>query len=150
MASRLNDTRKKLANLAQRARAEDDPTILANIKRQLDEIDNEYFGTTSTQETRQLGNTINPESNVQSLQGIDKDTGEDLLDFVAPNRTDAGVEFSGSNLSNELGQKMSPTLEALKRKQTGIDPKNIGATHMNYPLESERQQMIMNEGQKDG
>ena len=93
MASRLNDTRKKLANLAQRARAEDDPTILANIKRQLDEIDNEYFGTTSTQETRQLGNTINPESNVQSLQGIDKDTGENLLDFVAPNRTDAGVEL---------------------------------------------------------
>ena len=139
MASQLNDTKKKLANLVERARAEDDPIVLANIKRQLDEIDTQYFRTTSTQETRQLGNTINPESNVQSLQGIDKDTGENLLDFVAPNRTDAGVEFSGSNLSNELGPKMPPLLEQLKRNRTGFNPKNLGGTTMT-PEEALRRQ----------
>lgn len=150
MASRLNDTKKELANLAQRARAEDDPTILANIKRQLDEIDNEYFGTTSTQETRQLGNTINPESNVQSLRDIDANPEEKLFDFIAPNRTDAGVEFrqgpTRQKAEQALGPKMSSTLEALKRRQTGFDPKNIGAPPTQSPLESEIQQMLMNVG----
>ena len=141
MASRLADTKKDLANLAQRARmirnvenpSKSDLQLLARIKAELDKIDNEYFGTKSTQETRQLGNTINPESNVQSLQGIDKDTGEDLLDFVASNRTDAGVEFrqgpTRQKAEQALGPKMSPVLEALKRKQTGFDPRLIGAPY---------------------
>jgi hypothetical protein len=122
MASKLNDTKKELRTLAQRAREEDDPKILMVLKRKLDEIDTQYFRTTSTQETRQLGNTINPESNVQSLQGIDKDTGENLLDFVAPNRTDAGVEFNGSNLSDELGPKSPPLIEQLRRNKSNFDP----------------------------
>tara|TARA_X000001036_G_scaffold62332_1_gene52599 strand:- start:10649 stop:12073 length:1425 start_codon:yes stop_codon:yes gene_type:complete len=157
MASRLNDTKKKLANLAQRARmirnvanpSKSDLQLLARIKAELDKIDNEYFGTKSTQETRQLGNTINPESNVPSVKQFN-DEGTSYTDFVAPNRTDAGVEFrqgpTRRKAEQALGPKMSPTLEALKRRQTGFNPKNIGAPPTQSPLESEIQQMLMNVG----
>lgn len=157
MASRLADTKKKLANLSQRARmirdvanpSKSDLQLLARIKAELDKIDNEYFGTKSTQETRQLGSTINPESNVPSVKQFD-DEGTSYTDFVAPNRTDAGVEFrqgpTRQKAEQALGPKMSPTLEALKRRQTGFDPKNIGAPPSQSPLESEIQQMLMNVG----
>lgn len=101
MASKLNDTKKQMANLSQRARmirnvdnpSKSDLELLTNIQRQLDNIEEQYFGTRSTQAERQMGDTINPESNVESISSID-DLGEDFTDFIAPNRTDAGVEFS--------------------------------------------------------
>ena len=143
MASKLNDTKKELANLSQRAREEDDPEMLMILKRKLDKIDNEYFSTKSTQETRQLGNTINPESNVQSLRDIDANPEEKLFDFVAPNRTDAGVEFrqgpTRQKTEQALGPKMSPLLEQLKRNRTGFNPKNLSGTTMT-PEEALRRQ----------
>ena len=167
MASRLNDTKKELANLAQRARAEDDPTILANIKRQLDEIDNEYFGTTSTQETRQLGNTINPESNVQSVKQFvgDDNVGESFIDFVDPRAgpdanvkliDDIGRDVNINRSQNELtrqrlvGAQQGPstgnkTFSQIRRPRE-FDPKNIGAPPTQSPLEARIQQMLMNSG----
>ena len=45
----------------------------------------------------------------------------------------------GSNLSNELGPKMPPLLEQLKRNRTGFNPKNLGGTTMT-PEEALRRQ----------
>ena len=47
---------------------------------------------------------------------------------------------------HDLGPKSSSVLEALKRKQSGFDPKNIGAPPTQSPLESEIQQILMNVG----
>jgi hypothetical protein len=103
MASRLNDVKGRMANLAERARAETDPVLLANIKRELDKIDTEFFGTRSTQETRQMGSTINPESNVQRIRQFDSEGERFTDDFTTGEVPQDSIEFSRS--MDELSQQ---------------------------------------------
>ena len=120
MASRLVDTRKKMQNLAERAREATNPDALMQIKKQLDAIDTEFFGTNTNQAQRQAGTTINPESNIKAVSFINED-GDVINDFKSNIRTDDGVEFSGRSDVNQLGPKTTGNLEnLLRRRQSGF------------------------------
>ena len=145
-ASRLNDIRKQLGQLSNKARDPGTTSVqLEQIKKDIAKLDNEMFGTNNTFEELDIGyqrsakgaevNQITEDDLLPPSieQSLGDESGDTFTDFVSRgNAPDANVQFSGRSDVNELGPKMQGSLlRHLQQNPSGFTPNPNAARPVN-------------------